>query len=271
MHGLPLTATDIAKAMRKDPVYGQLLLAVKSGVYDRQEKLFKPYLQVIDSLTAEADCLHYGNIVVVPSRQQNKLLFELHHTHIGIVNMKTLAKKYDWWPSLDKDIESVVASCVGCSKFTDKSPMAPLIQKPWATWPMERLHVDVVDYKGVKLLLVIDAFTKFMWTYLFGRAPSTTQILRVLHSLFAGYGIPNFLVSPDNSLFISQEFSEDISSWCINHVKQPLNHLASNGIAKLAASIVTSSKDGCFCCNATSSSSSNKCVILVSGYSFSII
>ena len=83
---------------------------------------------------------------------------ELHATHMGVVKMKSLAREYIWWPGLNKEIESTASKCKGCARFRKKPAPVPLTHWPWATRPMERVHVDFAEYKGVQLLIVIDAF-----------------------------------------------------------------------------------------------------------------
>lgn len=42
--------------------------------------------------------------------------------------MKTLARSYVWWPSMDKDIEKMVKNCDECQlhqKAPDEAPLHP--------------------------------------------------------------------------------------------------------------------------------------------------
>ena len=235
---LPLTAHDIAKATREDPLYGRVLTAVKTGVFNHRDKSLTPFTSVKNGLTVDAGCLLYGSRVVIPTRQQARLLSELHATHMGVVKMKSLAREYIWWPGLNKEIESTASKCKGCARFRKKPAPVPLTHWPWATRPMERVHVDFAEYKGVQLLIVIDAFSKYIWTFVMNKDTTTPRLLRQLDSIFADRGLPTTIVSDNGPQFTSQMFGDHMKSKNIKHVLTPPYHPASNGIAEQAVGIM---------------------------------
>ncbi|CAL4089219.1 unnamed protein product, partial [Meganyctiphanes norvegica] len=102
---LPLTVKEVAKATREDRVYGKLLAAVRSGVLQKDDLELKPFVSLFDDLYIEQDVIFHGARLLVPSKQQQRLLHELHQTHIGIVTMKEVARQYFWWPQISKQIE----------------------------------------------------------------------------------------------------------------------------------------------------------------------
>ena len=224
LQGLPLTASDIAKATREDPLYGRVLIAVKSGVFDVKDKTLSPFTNMKDKLTVDAGCLLFGSRVIIPTCQQARLLFELHMTHMGVVKMKSLAREYIWWPGINKEIESIAANCTGCAKYKKKPAPVPLTHWPWATRPMERLHVDFGEYKGTQLLIVIDAFSKYIWTYVMGKDTTTPRLLRQLDTIFAERGLPTIIVSDNGPQFSSHLFAEHMKTKKIKHVLTPPYH-----------------------------------------------
>ena len=145
LQGLPLTASDIAKATREDPLYGRVLTAVKTGVFDVKDKTLSPFTNMKDKLTVDTGCLLFGSRVIIPTRQQARLLFELHITHMGVVKMKSLAREYIWWPGINKEIESMAAKCTGCAKYKKRPAPVPLTHWPWATRPMERYITRAIN------------------------------------------------------------------------------------------------------------------------------
>ena len=46
------------------------------------------------------------------SKVRDALLKELHESHSGISQMKSLARSHIWWPKMDADIELCVRNCM---------------------------------------------------------------------------------------------------------------------------------------------------------------
>ena len=70
--------------------------------------------------------------MVVPAAGRQIVLQQLHDTHPGINQMKSLARSYVWWPGLGADIQSTVQKCDVCQSNRGNTPKAPL--HPWE-WP----------------------------------------------------------------------------------------------------------------------------------------
>ena len=108
---LPLTTKDVADATKTDKVYGKLFRADRSGVLNTKDKDISKFNGVFDQLYTEDDVIHLGNRVVIHTRHHNRLLEELHYSHIGVVKMKQVVRDYFWWPGITKDIETIAAKC----------------------------------------------------------------------------------------------------------------------------------------------------------------
>lgn len=54
--------------------------------------------------TIENGLLIWGYRPIVPSSMKNMLLKEIHPCHMGILEMKSLARICLWWPMLDTDL-----------------------------------------------------------------------------------------------------------------------------------------------------------------------
>ena len=118
---LPLTAKDIAKATREDRVLGKLLRGIRTGEISKTDEDMKPFVSIFNDLYIENDIIFQGQRIIIPAKQQRRLLDELHLTHIGIVKMKEVARSYFLWLKINQEIENIGKNCTGCNKYRKKS------------------------------------------------------------------------------------------------------------------------------------------------------
>ena len=236
---LPLSIKDVAKATREDKVLGKLLIAVRTGEIKRDDLDLKSFVSLFNDLYIDQDVIFYGSRIVVPEKQQYRLLQELHMTHIGIVKMKEVSRNYFWWPNINKHIEDICINCEGCSRYRKKPPPAPLCPWPYAKRPMERVHIDFCEYRKKMILVMIDAYSKYIWTWIMGTDTTTLKTCAVLYSWFCERnGFPVTIVSDNGPQFTSHEFKDKMDKWGIKHVLTPPYHPASNGLAEKAVGII---------------------------------
>lgn len=58
-----------------------------------------------------------GHRVVISKKFRSQILEELHEGHFGIVKMQDLARNYEWWPRIDKDLEALTKNCRNCNSL----------------------------------------------------------------------------------------------------------------------------------------------------------
>ena len=238
---LPLTVKDVAKATREDRIYGKLLSAIRSGEMKKDDADLKAFTSLFYDLYVEQDVIYYGSRIVIPAKQQYRLLHELHMTHMGIVKMKEVARQYFWWPLISKQIEDIANSCEGCKKYRRKPAPAPLCPWPYARRPMERVHIDFCEYKGKQLLIMVDAYSKYIWVSVMNNDTTALKTLAVLYGWFCDRpGFPTTIVSDNGPQFTSKEFAGKMAKWGIKHVLTPPYHPASNGLAEKAVGTIKS-------------------------------
>ena len=103
---------------------------------------------------------------------------------------------------------------------------------------MERVHIDFFEYKGKHILLMVDAFSKKIWTALMNSDTTTSRTLAVLYGWFCSEtGVPTTIVSDNGPQFTSNEFKNKMSIWGIKHVYSPPYHPCSNGAAERAVQL----------------------------------
>ena len=112
IEALPVTAVELRAATRCDPILSKVLQYTKKGWPSKVPEVLKPYHNRRDQLTLEDDCVMWGVRVLVPQRLQQRVLEELHQSHLGIARSKALARSHVWWPKLDSAIETMTKSCI---------------------------------------------------------------------------------------------------------------------------------------------------------------
>ena len=95
-----------------------------------------PFHRKKKELTLQDGCVLWDKRAIIPEKLQLQLLEELHFAYVGICRMKSLARSFIWWPSLEADIEKLAADWEPC-KITVAMPTAVamhLWQHPSGPW-----------------------------------------------------------------------------------------------------------------------------------------
>ena len=234
---LAVTADEIAAQTVKDPALSEVYHYVLEGWPQEVRKELKPLYLRREQLSTDQGCLLWGMRVIVPASLQNRMLGELHFTHPGVVKMKLLARSYIWWHRMDQDIEQLVSSCEMCAAHRSLPPKAPLHSWPWASNPMQRVHIDYAEIEGQQVLIIIDVHSKWIDAIPVSK-PTANGTIDALRVFFANYGLPAELVSDNGPQFTAYEFREFCSNNGIKHSRTPPYHPASNGAAERAVQVV---------------------------------
>lgn len=229
-----LSQDVIRTESEKDGTVSKIMKYVKSGwpVQNDNTSEIKPFTIRSHELTIENGILMWGYRVVIPSKIQKTLLRELHSTHSGIVKMKSRARSYFWWPSLDKDIENIAKQCNECLQLRPNPPKVPISPWPQSEWPFQRIHIDFMGpFRNKFYFIILDSFSKWIEVFIMSSITSPATIEK-LRNYIARFGLPNTIVSDNGRQFISREFT----NFCgINKIKLMTiapYHPQSNGAAE---------------------------------------
>ena len=95
------------------------------------------------------------------------------------------------------------------------------------------------EYKGKMILVMVDSYSKKIWTALMNTDTTATKTLAVLFGWFCDEtGVPTTLVSDNGPQFTSKEFKDKMVKWGVKHLLTPPYHPASNGLAERAVGLV---------------------------------
>lgn len=103
--------------------------------------------------------------IIVPSTLQQAVADVIHEGHVGVVRMKQLARRYFYWPGLNRDLEKLASACLVCKQFNPDRQPKHFVPWPEATRPFQRAHIDFFHKDGVTLFLLIDAYSRWVSSY----------------------------------------------------------------------------------------------------------
>jgi transposase InsO family protein len=186
-----------------------------------------------DSLTIEQGCFLVRERVIISTTLWTKVLRFLHQGHPGIQRMKSLARKYAYWPGMDHDIEEMVRLCGPCAAAAAKQPLkATLHSWPPATKPRERIHIDFAGpHLERHFLIVVDTYSKYP-DVISVCSMTSRKTVAILHKLCAQHGVPETIASDNRMQFTSHEFGELCKANTISHILSPPYHPQSKGWAE---------------------------------------
>ena len=232
MECTPVTAKEVAKWTKYDPILSKVLHFCSVGWPDKVESTLVPFKNRHLELSIQGDCILWGHRIVIPDKGRSALMEELHAEHMGASKMKELARKYFWWPGLDGELESLVRSCPKCLENRDFPKKSPLHPWEWPSVPWHRIHIDYAGpINGTYYLVLVDAHSK--WVEIFPTPTITSKAtISLLRSCFARFGLPVVLVSDNGTCFTSSEFKEFIELNGIRHVCSAPFHPSTNGLAE---------------------------------------
>jgi hypothetical protein len=157
-----IDSKTIAKETDKDQTLKRVKYYLLHGWPNKvEDPEIIPYHGRKDYLSINKYCILWSNRVVIPKSLQDNILKKLHYGHSGIVQTKMIARGYLWYPSLDADIEEMVAMCEKCQACRNNPPTTEHIWQP-ATKRWSRVHIDFMGpFMGKTFLVLIDAYSKW--------------------------------------------------------------------------------------------------------------
>ncbi|KII66889.1 Pro-Pol polyprotein [Thelohanellus kitauei] len=198
-----LDKKSITKKSERDK-YIMLVRSFVSIGWPKRDKLspeILPFFEKRGLLSIEEGILLVGDRIIITKKLRELVLNTLHQGHPGIVEMKSLSRRYVWWPGLNKDRESLVKACA-CSQENRQKPSENSIYQ-WIIpeKPRYRIHVDYTGpIEGKMWLVIVDA--KIKWVEVIPmKVTETRTLIQNLNSLFSHFGLPKQLVSDNGSIY----------------------------------------------------------------------
>ena len=117
----------------------------------------QPYWTFREELTIEDGLILKGTRIVIPSKQCQAILKQIHKGHLGLNKCKLRAKETVYWPGMNTELEDLVLNCQLCLKYsTAKCKLEPSLalgqEVPLHPWT--KLVTDIFHFEGTSYLLI---------------------------------------------------------------------------------------------------------------------
>ena len=200
----------------------------------------QPYWTFREELTIEDGLILKGTRIVIPTKQRQAILKQLHKGHLGLNKCKLRAKETVYWPGLNNELENLVLNCELCLKYsTAKRKLEPSLAlgQEVPLYPWTKLATDIFHFEGVLYLLVVDYTSRY--PIVCKLASMTGQHIASHFKLICSeYGWPDTLVSDNGPCYTSEVFTNLMSEHNINHITSSPHYPQSNGLAEKYIQIV---------------------------------
>ncbi|XP_046601337.1 uncharacterized protein K02A2.6-like [Neodiprion lecontei] len=204
----PVNPEEIAVETSQDTVLKTIKNWVIKGWPRKPQKQYVCFWSKRQEISLEKGCLVWGNRVIIPKKLQRSVLNLLHGNHPGIVGTKVAARTFAWWPRIDQEIESLVKNCKKCMEIQHALKKTPTENWTARQIPWNRIHLDFAGpFEGQLFLVMVDVYTKWVEVR---RVPSrhSRLVIKELGQVFATFGVPDTIVSDNDTAFSSLEIQE---------------------------------------------------------------
>jgi len=194
-----------------------------------------PFYKHRYKLSCEDGCILCGTRVIVRTVRRSMLMEELHDTQPGISRrIKSLARNYVWWSSMDMDLETKVKRCHSGQVNQHSRAKPPLHPWEYTAIPWSQLHLDFVSpFTGCIFLVIVDSHTNWLKVFQMQNITSLNTAER-LRSCFASHGLLDCTMSDNGPTFTSDELCEFTSADGIWHIFAAPHNPSKNGLEERA-------------------------------------
>ena len=154
--------------------------------------------------------------------------------------MQVKSQKTVYWPGLNTEWENLVLNCELCLKYsTAKCKLEPnfALGQEIPLQPWTKLATDIFHFEGASYLFIVDYTSHYPVVH---KLTSMTgqHIASQFKLIFSEYGWPETIVSDNGPHYTSENFTNLMSEYNVNHIASSPHYPQSNGLAEKYVQIV---------------------------------
>lgn len=179
-----------------------------------------------------------GDRWVVPKGVRWQILKSNHDEigHFGLDKTLEIIKNNYWFAKMRQFTKKYVQSCLECahSKIPTGKKSGKLHSIEKVEEPFHTVHIDHLGpfvrskHKNAYLLLIVDAFTKFV-IIVPVKSTKSVHSIRAIKNYFHTFSVPKRIISDRGTSFTSKSFQDYLSSLGIKHVMNAVATPRANG------------------------------------------
>ena len=175
--------------------------------------------------------------IVIPDHCCEEILLKLHEGHFGIDRTKLQARDSVYWPSINKDIETLIKTCETCQENSKRNTKDPVLPREIPLVPWTLLEMDLFALEDHTFLLVVDVTSHFPVVRILSNE-TIRAVINALKGVYSNFGLPKRVLSDNGPCFKSQEFTNFHAKLSIKVEKlSPYKHQSVGSVERMVQTI----------------------------------
>ena len=129
-----------------------------------------------------------------------------------------------YWPRMATEHKDYISKCDVCLAHRHTPCKEPLLQHEFPDRPWSKVGIDLCEFQGHTLLVMVDYYSNFMEVERITKT-ITSGVSKVLMDMFSRYGVPDQVMSDNRPQFSSAEFRSFAIEWGFEHITASPNQM----------------------------------------------
>lgn len=199
-----------------------------------------------DELACFDGIIMKGQKLVIPKALRSSILDIVHVGHMGVEKTLNRARDIIFWPRISSDITQLVLNCPTCLEHRCSNTKEPLVSPEIPEYPWQIVATDIFTWNQKDFIVVADYYSHYFEVKELPNMKTSTVIKR-MKGIFARLGIPQRLISDNQTCYTSAEFAQFAKEWDFEAITSSPYHSQGNGFAeayvKICKRIFTKAKE----------------------------